>query len=870
LICKLNPTIYIHTETRGQRLDTFGEKIYYPYVLDFKPRFFLGWMLYRLFKRTELNESAKESLKQMHKQGTVVFALKYRSKLDYLLNHYHFKLKRLPHPKIAFDLNISLLLPFTHFARVAFSHLAYLYRHRRFPSPYQTGFYRKAVQEGVTSLIFLIDPKRFIRRFVHEEKDHLQFLLETQRDMQRPIFLVPQLVLFEKGPEKDSANLKDILFGYKDYAGLIRKSVLFLRHHRKAYVDFGPAINLQTYLQSQPEERPLHEMALEIKEVLIDSIDQQKRIILGPIMKSREQIKEIVLMDKKVSEKIQAVASSEGKPLWEIKKRAGEYFDEIAADFNITYVHLFDIGLKWLWKKIFEGIDVEASTLATVREWARKGPLIYVPSHKSHIDYLVLNHVLHANHMHIPRIAAGSNLTFWPAGYIFRKSGAFFIRRSFNQPRLYVEVFTRYIKALIQEGHPIEFFIEGGRSRNGKLVLPKTGFVSILLHAHKEGYCKDLVFVPASIVYDRILEEKSYIKEIKGGSKEKESLKHVIGARRMLQRKYGKVYLRFAQPLSLNDYLAHSGKSMAETTRRFSFEIAKAINEVTLVTPLCLVATAILAYHRRGFLYSELLETVEILMGALKGHNAPLSASLNDPPRAVQETLSLLISWKIVELLEQTDFEEEAFYFVEDEKKLELEDYKNNIIHFFIPNALVATSLLTGREEIKSWDTLVSDCDFMRNLLKNEFFFNGSDSLKQSILPALDCLLEASFISRAGANGGFKISKLGFDKLPIWSGILKTFLESYWIVTRSLGQRKNAELKEEAVLKKVGYLGRRFYKLGVVEHTEALSRLNFANALAFVQKDVLSRKELERDAEAAFDKLSRITQRIYELSHQGL
>jgi glycerol-3-phosphate O-acyltransferase len=611
-------------------------------------------------------------------------------------------------------------------------------------------------------------------------------------------------------------------------------------------------------------------MALEIKEVLIGSIDQQKRVVLGPIMKSREQIKEIVLMDKKVSEKIQAVASSEGKPLWEIKKRAGEYFDEIAADFNITYVHLFDIGLKWLWKKIFEGIDVEASTLATVREWARKGPLIYVPSHKSHIDYLVLNHVLHANHMHIPRIAAGSNLTFWPAGYIFRKSGAFFIRRSFNQPRLYVEVFTRYIKALLQEGHPIEFFIEGGRSRNGKLVLPKTGFVSILLHAHKEGYCKDLVFVPASIVYDRILEEKSYIKEIKGGSKEKESLKNVIGARRILQRKYGKVYLRFAQPLSLNDYLAHSGKSMAETTRRFSFEIAKAINEVTLVTPLSLVATAILAYHRRGFLYSELLETVEILMGALKRHKAPLSASLNDPPRAVQETLSLLISWKIVELLEQTDFEEEAFYFVEDEKKLELEYYKNNIIHFFIPNALVATSLLTGREEIKSWDALVSDCDFMKNLLKNEFFFNGSDALKQSILPALDCLLEASFITRAGANGGFKISKLGFDKLPIWSGILKTFLESYWIVTRSLGQRKNAELKEEALLKKVGYLGKRFYKLGVVEHTEALSRLNFANALAFVQKDVLSRKELARDPEAAFDKLSQITQRIYELSHQGL
>ncbi|MBN2031780.1 MAG: 1-acyl-sn-glycerol-3-phosphate acyltransferase [Deltaproteobacteria bacterium] len=851
-------------------MDTFGEKIYYPYVLDFKPRFLLGWMLYRLFKRTELNESAKEKLKQMHKEGTIVFALKYRSKLDYLLNHYHFKLKRLPHPKIAFDTNISLLLPLTDFSRVAFSHLSYLYRHHRFPSPYETGFYRKAVQEGVTCLIFLIDPKRFVRRFVHEEKDHLQFLLETQKDMERPIFLVPQLVLFEEGPEKDTTNLKDIFFGYKDYAGLIRKSVLFFRHHRRAYVDFGPPLNLQDYLRGQPAERPLNETALEIKDVLIESIDQQKRVILGPTMKSRDQVKEIVLMDKKVSEKIEAVAGSEGKELWELKKRAGEYFDEIAADFNITYVRLFDMMLKWLWKRIFEGIDVEASTLATVREWARRGPIIYVPSHKSHIDYLILNHVLHANHMHIPRIAAGSNLTFWPAGHIFRKSGAFFIRRSFNQPRLYVEVFSRYIKALLQEGHPIEFFIEGGRSRNGKLVLPKTGFVSILLHAHKEGYCKDLVFVPASIVYDRILEEQSYIKELRGGSKERESLKHVIGARRILKRKYGKVYLRFGQPLSLNDYLAHSGKSMAETTRRFSFEIAKAINEVTLVTPLSLVATAILAYHRRGFLYSELLGTVEMLLGALKDTDAPLAASLNDLPRAVQETLSLLIGWKIVEDLEEVDSEEEAFYFVEDEKKLELEYYKNSIIHFFLPNAFVATSLLTGREEIKSMDALVSDCDFMKNLLKHEFFLNGSDVLRQTILPVLDSFLQASLIMQAGGEGGFKISKLGFEKLPVWSGIIKTFLESYWIVARSLCNRKNAELKEEAVLKKMSYLGRRFHKLGVVEHIESLSRLNFQNAVAFFQKDVLNRKELERNTELAFEKLYRITQRIYELAHQRL
>ena len=850
-------------------MDSSAEKVYYPYVLDHRPRFLLGWLLYRLFRRTELNESARESLKQMHKEGTVVFAIKYRSQLDYLLSHYHFKLKRLPPPRIAFDLNMSLLLPFTHFVKVVFSQMAYLYRHRHLPSPYETGFYRNAAQEGVTSLIFLIDPKGFIRHFVHAEKDPVQFLLETQRDMERPIFVVPQLALFDKGPEKDHSGLKDILFGYKDYTGVIRKSVLFFGHRRKAYVDFGQPLNLKAYLQSHTEGAHLHEMAMEIRSMLIESIDQRKRVVLGPIMKPREQIKEIVLIDKKVSEKIEAVATSERKELWEVRKQAGQYFDEIAADFNISYVRLLDMGLRWLWKRIFEGIEVDTSALAAVREWAGKGPLIFVPSHKSHIDYLILNYVLLANHMHIPRIAAGSNLTFWPAGYIFRKCGAFFIRRSFKQPRLYVEVFSRYIKALLQEGHPIEFFIEGGRSRNGKLVLPKTGFVSILLHAHKEGYCKDLIFVPASIVYDRILEEKSYIKEIEGGSKERESLKHLISARRFLKSQYGKVYLRFSHPLSLNEYLAHARPSMAETTRRFAFDLAKAINEVTLVTPLSLVATAILAYHRRGFLYSELMETVESLREVLKRSGVAFAASLNDLPRAVQETLSLLTTWKVLEILEDVDPEEETFYFVEEEKKLELEYYKNSIVHFFLPHALVATSLLTGREEIKSWEALVVDCEFMKDLLKHEFFFDGSDALKQSILPAIDYFLEASLLARAGTNGGFKMTKLGFDKLPIWSGMIKTFLESYWIAARTLGQRKNLDMKEEALLKKMGSLGRRLYKLGVVEQIEALSRLNFANAVAFIHRDVLTRKEMEQDPEQAFEKLSQITQRIYELSHHG-
>jgi len=848
-------------------MKTSHREILYPYVLDDKPRFLLGWVLYTLFRRAKVDESAKEGLKQLHKEGTVVYATKYRGHLDYLLYHYNLRRRRLPYPTIAFDLNMSWLLPFSRFLKVLFSYLSHFYRTGSLPSPYQTGFYRKAMQEGTPSLIFLIDPKRFVSRFIHAEKDHLQFLLETQKDLDRPIFIVPQLILYDTSVEKDYETLTDILFGYRDKPSMTRKILMFLKHRGEAFIDFAQPLDLQAYLRSQPPDRSLHAMVAEIRDALIESIDSRKRVILGPIMKSPQQIKEMVLMDPRVSEKIESTAASEKKSLRYARKKAGEYFDEIAADFNITYVHLFDVLLKWLWKKLFEGIDVDSSVLGMVKEWARKGPLIFIPSHKSHIDYLLLNYVLHESHMHIPRVAAGKNLAFWPVGYIFRKAGAFFIRRSFRQPRLYVEVFNRYIKALLQEGHPIEVYIEGGRSRNGKLVLPKTGFLSILLQAHAEGFCKDLVFVPTSMVYDRIMEEKSYRKELEGGEKEEEKLSHILGARRLLKRKYGKVYIRFSPPVSLNEYLQQSKPERRELPRRFAFHLVKAINDVTLVTPLTLVATAILGVHRRGFLYSELIETAETLIRFLKTYSIPMAASLGDSHRATQETLSLLLNWKIVEVLEDVDQEEETFYFVEDEKKIELEYYKNNIIHFFVPHALVATSLLTGREAEKKLDTLLRDYRFMKTLLKNEFLFDEEENEREKVQSILGYFLEASLVSASADKEAFQITRMGFDKLPAWASLTKTFMESYWIAAKTLGHQNNLGLKEDALLKKMTYLGKRFHKLGVVDHVGALSRLNFINALAVIKRDFLRRRPQE--GQEPLEILSQLSQRIYELSRHG-
>ena len=854
---------------KSTEIDTSGQKILYPYLLDHKPTFFLGRFLYWLFKRVLMDEGRIENLKQMHKDGTVVYAIKYRGQLDYLMYHYNFRSRRLPYPKFAFDLNVSMLLPFTQLVKIILSQLSFLFRHGRLPSPYQSGFYKRAIKQGTTSLIILVDPKGFTQHFVQSEKDHLEFLLETQMEMDRPIFIVPQLALYQKSSEKDYSTLGSILFGFKDHPGVIRKIVLFFRYNRQAFIDLGETLNLKQYLETQPSGKPIHEMAAEIRKMLIESIDSQKRVILGPIMKSKQQTKETVLMDPSLTKELESISSGDAAALRRLRKKAGEHFDEIAADFNVSYIQMWHVVLTWLWKKVFEGIDVDTAGLAKVREWARRGPLIYVPSHKSHIDYLVLNDVLYNHHMHVPRVAAGKNLAFWPMGHIFRKSGAFFIRRSFRKEKLYVEVFTRYIKALLEDGHPIQFYIEGGRSRNGKLVLPKTGFLSILLQAHQEGFCKDLIFAPASIAYDRVMEEKSYIEELGGGTKEKESLRQIVKARRFLQRSYGKIYLRFANPFSLNEYLAQSSATGAENRQALAKNLIRAINAVSPVTPLSVIAAAILSNHRKGFLYSEISATVGTMMAFLKRYEVPVAVTLADPEKALQETIAMLVNWKIVDLLEDVEGEEETFYYVDEEKKIELEYYKNSIIHFFIYHAFVAISVLTGTEEVKSQDSIIEDYAFLEDLFKNEFVFDEKKDHREKVMPVIEYFAESGFLSRVGGNGGYKVTKLGSDKLPIWAGLAKTFVESYWIAVKSTTSRKYRGLKKENILRHMNYLGRRFHKSGVVDHVGALSRLNFQNALAYLDKEILRATPSDKGESLAYERLAQIAQKLYELSHYG-
>ncbi|MBW2204059.1 MAG: 1-acyl-sn-glycerol-3-phosphate acyltransferase [Deltaproteobacteria bacterium] len=574
-----------------------------------------------------------------------------------------------------------------------------------------------------------------------------------------------------------------------------------------------------------------------------------------------------MLKDPAVIQTIENRSSRNNIKLKQVRKEASKYFDEIAADYNIAYVQFAAIVLTWLWKRLFQGIDVKLDELAKVRECSRKGPVVYVPSHKSHIDYLVLNHILYQHHMHIPRTAAGKNLGFWPVGPFFRKTGAFFIRRTFKGATLYAAVFVRYMKALLEERHPLEFFIEGGRSRSGKLVLPKIGFLSILVQAFREGYCDDLVFVPTSITYDRVLEEKAYLKELGGEEKEKESIRQVVGTRRFFKKKYGKIYIRFGQPLLLKEYLAQNEESSGGTQKLLAFDLIRSINRVSLVTPMALLSTAILTKHRRGFNLSELTDTAGTLLAFLEKYRLPTATSLEQCDKAMEKSMDVLIKSNVVKSLEDVEGTE-AFYYVDEEKKRELEYHKNSSIHCFLSHAFVALSLLNGKEETKTGGDILKDYDFVKKIFRYEFIYDAETTSQEEIDDVTAYFTDVLYITWDRADAGYRLTRLGFDKLPIWAALIKTFLESYWVATRSIIAKEKEGRKQSDLLKNMNYLGLRFHKLGVIEHLEAVSRLSFKNAIRVVNEDILKGEEKsEEDRSQARERLSKFSQRLHDLSH---
>ena len=485
---------------------------------------------------------------------------------------------------------------------------------------------------------------------LHEDRsgvsaDRLTRLVNAVVDGQTAdIRLIPVSIFWGRAPEREEREDSPLrgmrwlrIWAAEGWGGRSRLRKLFsiIFYRRAVVAKFDDAISLRDVVnlakvEGLDQERILRRVA----RLLRTEFRTEREAAIGPDLSHRRTLIDSMLREPRVRAAMAAEADAKKTTLAKVERRAESVAREIAADYSYLVVRVGERLLGRLWNRIYEGVTVRGTE--RLQALARDNTLVYVPCHRSHIDYLLLSYVIHRAGLTVPHVAAGANLNLPIVGGLLRRGGAFFLRRSFKGDDLYGEVFAAYVHEVLKRGFPMEYFVEGGRSRTGRLLPPKAGLISMTVQSYLREHTRPLLFIPVYIGYEKLFEGGSYTEELAGKAKRKESIFGLISAIRDVRReRYGVVGVSFARPISLGELLdAEDAKGMDDwladkSLRRraltdVSRQIAERINGAVHLNPVAVVATALLATPKHAADAAQLASIVERLLHLVsQSHTAP-------------------------------------------------------------------------------------------------------------------------------------------------------------------------------------------------------------------------------------------------------
>ena len=520
--------------------------------------------------------------------------------------------------------------------------------------------------------------------------------------------IIPVSVFWGQNPARETSPWKLLFADSWAVTGRLRKLMSIVILGRKTRVQFSTPIQLNELVaQNKGHERTLR-MAHRMLRV---HFRNQKTAVIGPDLSHRRNLVKGLVHAPQVRQAIKDEAERENIPLEKAEARALRYGNEIASDYAYTAVRFLEVVLSWFWNKIYDGIRV--NHLEPLQDAVHGYEVIYVPCHRSHIDYLLLSYLLFRNGLTPPHIAAGINLNMPVVGSLLRRGGAFFMRRSFKGNPLYTSVFNEYLHTLFSRGFPVEYFVEGGRSRTGRMLQPKTGMLAITLRSYLRSSRLPILFVPVYIGYERVLEGRTYLGELRGAAKKKESIFDIFKVIGALKQRFGQVWVNFGEPLKLNEFLEQHQPGwrqqdlapnfrpdwLNETTTKLSERIAQRLNEAAAVNPVNLVALAMLSTSRQALDRRSLARILDLYQNLLRA--VPYSPHTTLPDGNGEALISYVKELGL--LAEQKDALGNILY-LDEQNAVLMTYYRNNVMHIFALPALLASffqsSSRISREQI--------------------------------------------------------------------------------------------------------------------------------------------------------------------------
>ncbi len=532
--------------------------------------------------------------------------------------------------------------------------------------------------------------------------------------------------------------------------------------------------------------------------------------------------------------RLERFASELGRPVESVEAEVARCFRELHTDFGPLVTGLSIRAGRALCGLGYSRIDYDPGQVAVMRELFAHRPAVVLSSHRYYLDGGALS-VGFADHG-LPAMAefVGINLSFWPLGAIWRRMGGIFLRRG-QAGAVYRFALREYLGELVQRRRPLRWFIEGARSRTGKLAPPKLGLLAYVVDAYLEGRVDDLMLVPVSVSYDQLHEVQEFAGEARGAAKQVESLGWLLRYIRAQRGRFGTIYVRFGEPVSVRASLGppqpgrpRDAASHELDLNKLAFDVCFRINEATPITGSALVAVVLLSAHGQPLPLASIRVALAGYLAFARRRGIPLTPDAAvDDPRVLESTLQSLEAQGVVVRSAGADADR---FSVAPDAHLQMAYYRNSIVHFFLPGAIAELALLTAakarpaeREARLSKEALA-----LRDLLKFEFFFEDRDEFLATLAGEL-AHLDSDWHDRLAAGEDGVLVLLNSAETLSSDMMLRAFLESYLVVADELASLGDRPLGPEApFLARCAARGADYVSDHSIRSPEALSRHLFA------------------------------------------